>query len=114
MILKVESYFTIYRMTPIKLMNNLILRGAKMRVYELQPNDSRKSFYGKALIINFDNGSKALQSYQTIVAIETPDGKLHRTWDGWSATTGRHIRAFAGINKSEWDELEVEKLNNYC
>lgn len=84
-----------------------------MRVYELQPNDGRKSFYGKALIINLDNGTKALQSYQTIVAVETPDGKLHRTWDGWSATTGRHLRAFGFEGKKQWDSLEVEKLSKY-
>lgn len=84
-----------------------------MRVYELEPNDGRKSFYGKAIVICLNDGSRALQSYQTIVAVETPDEKIHRTWGGWSATTGRHIRAFAGLNKREWDELEVENLSKY-
>ena len=75
--------------------------------YELTPNDSHKSFYGKAIVTKDENG-ETLRSYQTDVLRRNPDGSLTRLWDGWSATTGRHIRAFAGINKAEWDKLETE------
>ena len=37
------------------------------------------------------------------------DGSLHRLWDGWSSTTGRHIFAFCGYRKKEWDKMEVER-----
>ena len=80
-----------------------------MKIYELQPNDNRKSFYGKAKIIYNDNGEIVLQSYDTCVCkyvIST--GKFVRLWDGYSATTMRHINAFLaymylpGGGKSWW------------
>lgn len=78
-----------------------------MNVYELIPTDGRKSFYGKAHVI-VDGGTETLVSYTTKVLRRDPDGTLHRLWHGWSATTGRHIAAFAGIKKREWDALPVE------
>ena len=78
-------------------------------IYELSPNDRRKSFYGKAHILILDNGAEALMSYETIVAVKTPDGVIHRTWNGWSATTGRHLSAFGVCGKAAWDKMPVEK-----
>ena len=76
--------------------------------YELFPNDSHKSFYGKARVFELTDGTKFLKSYATIVACITPDGVFHRMWSGWSATTGRHVIAFAGVRKAEWDKLPVQ------
>ena len=76
-------------------------------ITEINPVDGRKSFYGKALVIRM-NGKEVLQSYDTIVAYRDHKGKLHRTWGGWSATTGRHIYAFCGKHKAEWDKLPIE------
>ena len=78
-----------------------------MNVYELIPTDGRKSFYGKAHVI-VDGGTETLVSYTTKVLRRDPDGTLHRLWHGWSATTGRHIAAFCGMNKKAWDALPVE------
>lgn len=78
-----------------------------MSIYELTPNDSRKSFYGKARVVVDDNGTETLYSYTTAVVRRTPGGSLERLWSGWSATTGRHIAAFCGINKKEWDKMPV-------
>ena len=65
-----------------------------MCIYELAARfDSRKSFYGKAHIIELDNGIKQLQSYSTIVG-EIRDGKYYQLWDGKSQTTTRHIKEF--------------------
>lgn len=78
---------------------------------ELEPVDGRKSFYHKAIMYTDTlDGTVYLKSYETIVAAIT-DGKLYRCWDGWSATTGRHVNAFAIRNglgpcgKSLWDKL---------
>lgn len=79
-----------------------------MKCYELYPADGRKSFYGKAMIFE-KNGKTMLRSYETIVAYFDAEGKLHRTWGGWSATTGRHIYAFTGKHKDEWDKLPIER-----
>lgn len=76
--------------------------------YNLVPSDSHKSFYGKARVVIFDNGCAALISYSTVVLFRDNKGKLHRTWDGWSATTGRHIRAWVGLNKAEYCALPYE------
>ena len=78
-----------------------------MQIRELCPVNGRKSFYGKALVLHA-NGKEILQSYNTIVAFRDENGKLHRTWSGWSATTGHHIYAFCGKHKAEWDKLPVE------
>lgn len=79
-----------------------------MKVYELAPADSRKSFYGKAKVIVEDN-TETLYSYDTPIIRRYSSGKLERLWSGWSATTGRHVAAFCGINKSAWDKMEVVK-----
>lgn len=86
-----------------------------MRIYELTPSrhDRAKSFYGKAKVI--ENGGEAfLQSYDTIVCKIDNTGKFVRMWEGYSATTMRHINAFiemfgiSGGGKKWWDSLETE------
>lgn len=77
-------------------------------IYELMPTNGRKSFYGKARVI-IDGETQYLQSYNTIVA-SIKGGELFRHWSGWSVTTGNHLRAFAGINKKEWEAMPVAAL----
>jgi len=78
-------------------------------VLELRPTDSHKSFYGKAYVL-INGEERVLYSYGTKVC-SIVDGKLIRHWYGWSATTGRHIKAFCdtfGITyggKKDWDAL---------
>lgn len=71
---------------------------------ELTPRDNRKSFYRKAWVIQYANGAEALLSYETIVAVKV-NGQIFRTWSGWSATTGRHIAAWCGLNKKAYEAL---------
>lgn len=71
-----------------------------MKTYEL-PNigDCRKSFYGKAQVIEHDNGTQELKSYNTIVAT-LKDGKA--TIKGtYSPTTLRHIKSWLEFNHLE-------------
>ena len=64
--------------------------------YELEPRyDSRKSFYGKATVIEED-GIIKLQSYSTIVAY-IKDGKA-TVCGQYSQTTIRHIKEFLKQN----------------
>lgn len=68
----------------------------------LKPNDSHKSFYNKAYILDFGRYQKLL-SYDTIVLVhDTETGEYYRTWHNHTATTGRHIIAFAGLRKHEY------------
>ena len=81
-----------------------------MRIYELKPVTRQKSFYGKAKVIVLDDGTQLLKSYDTIVLKRKASGELVRTWQSWSATTGKHIAAFAGINKKEYLALPLEMV----
>lgn len=71
----------------------------------LAPCDSRKSFYGKAYTLTDESGNETLYSYGTPIIRRGSDGSLTRLWWGWSATTGRHIAAFCGLNKKEYEAL---------
>lgn len=64
-----------------------------MKEYELTPRfDSRKSFYGKAIVIDYENGRQELRSYQTIVS-RCRDGVVEHLGK-WSQTTTRHQKEF--------------------
>ena len=64
-----------------------------MRFYELTTQyDARKSFYGKAHVIDHGNGFFQLQSYDTIVS-ECKNGVVTHLGK-WSNTTTRHQREF--------------------
>ena len=76
-----------------------------MKKYELIPTDGRKSFYGKAVVMVEDNGTETLYSYNTPIIKRLVSGELVKLWDGWTATTGRHIQAFCGLNKQEYNNL---------
>lgn len=64
-----------------------------MKIYELTARfDARKSFYGKAHIIDHENGVIELQSYNTIVS-RCVNGVVEHLGK-WSQTTSRHQREF--------------------
>lgn len=58
-----------------------------MRVYELIPIDNRKSFYGKAKVVE-EGGTRTLYSYNTPVVRENHDGTLERLWGGLDRNNG--------------------------
>ena len=90
-----------------------------MKTFDLPVmSDKAKSFYNKAVVTEHDNGDIELRSYNTIVC-RIRNGKFERLWDGYSATTMRHINAFVdfygikGGGKAWWTKLEcVDKKSN--
>ena len=77
-----------------------------MKIYELTPTNNQASFYGKARVVIDDEGTETLISYDAPIIERTADGKLNRLWFGdWTATTGRHIKSFCGLNKKQFMEL---------
>ena len=76
-----------------------------MKMYELIPDNGRKSFNGKAKVIIDDNGNETLYSYDTPIIKRDINGKLTKLWNGWSNTTGTHIKAFCGLDKKSYDNL---------
>lgn len=77
------------------------------KIYELMPTNGRKSFYGKAIIKQFADGSEVLQSYTTDVLKKTAEGVFVRLWANWSATTGTHIKSYCGMSKKEFMALPM-------
>ena len=64
-----------------------------MRIYELKPQfDAHKSFYGKAHVIDYENGTFELQSYETIVS-RCVNGNVEELGK-FSDTTTRHQKEF--------------------
>lgn len=62
-------------------------------IYELSPRfDSRKSFYGKANVLVYDDGSLLLRSYNTIVS--KYENGIVEEYGRYSQTTTRHQREF--------------------
>lgn len=83
--------------------------------FELRPIDGRKSFYGKARVINPGYGYISLVSYDTIVcSLDLDSRRFVRLWDGYSATTMRHVNAFRHayglptLSKSEWLAIPIK------
>ena len=76
-----------------------------MKMYELMPDNGRKSFYGKANVVVDDNGNETLYSYDTPIIQRDTNGKLTKLWNGWSNTTGAHIKAFCGLDKKAYVNL---------
>lgn len=87
--------------------------------YELMPIDGWKSFYGKAVVEVDSVGTETLYSYGIPIIKRMQSGEFEKLWSGWSATTGRHIAAFCGLNKAGFMKLEhkitpVEKAAAYA
>ena len=83
-----------------------------MRNYYLEPllEQGQKSFYGKAKVFEHADGSAVLVSYGTKIMRRNPDGTYTRLWDSYSTTTGKHIKAFSGMNKKEFEELPLGQI----
>lgn len=78
-------------------------------------SDRAKSFYGKAKVIETENGEKVLQSYNTEVCKISCNGEFVRMWEGYSTTTMRHVNSFlsffgiSGGGKAWWETQSVRK-----
>jgi len=78
---------------------------ATNNIYELTPQNGRKSFYGKAQVVINDDNTRTLFSYGTKIMTRNLDGTYTSHWGGWSATTGAHIASFSGLNKKQFQSL---------
>ena len=68
--------------------------------------------YSNRAMVKKVRDCKFLISYWTVVGYKDAEGKFHKTWDGYSATTvGNHVRRFGfNYSKKEWENLPLEKL----
>ena len=66
----------------------------RLKSYYLEARyDARQSFYNKARVEEYSDGSMALYSYETRVAEINKNG-IYKCLGKWSQTTTRHIREF--------------------
>lgn len=101
-----------YLEKPIPVRTKALEEKYNCQVTELKPYDSHKSFYNKAYVLDFGD-IECLLSYETIVMVrDKKTGQLHKTWNDWSATTGRHIAAFGGPGKKEYLAMPYTKLSD--
>lgn len=77
-----------------------------MKRYELAPNGTQKVSMEKPL--SKLTTPETLYSYNTPIIKRLSNGSLVRLWGGWSNTTGKHIKAFCGLNKAGFMGLEHE------
>ena len=91
-------------------MEGIMERKQIVKTY-LQPQDGHKSFYKKAIVFSFSNGTSLLRSYDTVVAVWDNKGNVYRTWEDWSVTTGRHIKSAVGLNKKEYLALPIMSVS---
>lgn len=82
-----------------------------MKIYELTPTTGQKqaSFYGKAKVVIEEDGTETLYSYDTPIIKRLPDGKLVRLYNDYTMTTGKHIKAFCGLDKAAFKKMPVGK-----
>ena len=82
----------------------------KVTKTELMPTSSRKSFYGKALVLEGKDSTRWLQSYNTIMCSVDSDGHVRRHSNHRSYTTDRHVKAFLETFAPDMDPTEFRKL----
>lgn len=78
-----------------------------MKIYELKPTgtQNQKNFYGKAIVIIEEDGSETLLSYNTPIIKRTPNGELIKLYNDYTQSTGKHIKAFCGLDKKAFMTL---------
>ena len=93
-------------------METIMEKTVKNKYYPI-PSDGRKSFYEKAKVKLYTDGTSILYSYDTKIIYKDENGQYWRLWDGWSATTGRHIKSFCGMNKKQYESLPLRYFKLY-
>lgn len=79
-----------------------------MKIYK----QSYRNNGSRSKVVDFENGTRCLISYNTCVAC-IKDGQFYRLWNGYSATTMKHLWEFGcDANKNEWLKMEVHSLTN--
>ena len=86
---------------------------------EIRPADGRKSFYGKAKMVQYDEYWAVISYGQEVALVrKTEEGmvELTRIWMGYSHTTMRHINsamsmlgASQKITKRQWESITYKE-----
>lgn len=81
------------------------------RIFELSPQyDSRKSFYGKAKVLQKENGDLVLHSYDTPVATIRNGKRVPEEEYKASQTTNRHIKEFYRQFEDASTDIDTQEI----
>lgn len=77
------------------------------RIFDLAPKNGRKSFYGKAKVIEKQNGDEILRSYNTDILLKNKNGLfLICNLSDLTPTTCTHVKSYCGLCKKDVVKLE--------
>lgn len=77
-----------------------------MRIHGILNDKGMQFRCGAPVVVIDDDGTEHLFSYNTEIVRKEKSGTIKRVWTGWSQTTGKHIKAYCGLNKSGYDLLD--------
>jgi len=77
-----------------------------MKTYGLLNDKGEQFRCGAPVVIIDDNETEHLISYNTEILQKDKNGTTKRVWTGWSQTTGKHIKAYCGLNKAGYEALD--------
>lgn len=80
---------------------------------ELMPVSSRKSFYGKAHVLDDLRGARYLKSYATVVCSVGKTGHVRKYFQPETKTTAAHLKSFLatyapGMTTEDYKKLPFE------
>ena len=80
---------------------------------DLTPSSSRKSFYGRAKVLDDMHGAHYLRSYETIVCSVDADGYVRKYFQPTTKTTAAHLKSFLhwytlGTSTADYKKLPFE------
>lgn len=81
-------------------------KGYTMKTYGVLNDKGEQFRCGAPVVIIDDNGTEHLISYNTEILQKDKNGTIKRVWTGWSQTTGKHIKAYCGLNKAGYEALD--------
>lgn len=102
------SYYPSYNMTTEDLRNLRNENKAISKVYS-----KTKKICDRAIILYDNYNTKTLKSYHTYICRIDRDGNFTKLWDGYSATTMKHINIFremfglSTMTKYDWIMLNI-------
>lgn len=77
-----------------------------MKTYGIMNEKGEQMRCGTPCVVVDDEGTEHLFSYNTEILRKYPNGTIRRVWTGWTQTTGKHIKAYCGLNKAGFDALD--------
>lgn len=77
-----------------------------MKTYGILNEKGEQFRCGAPVVVIDDDGTEHLISYNTEILRKDAQGNLKRVWTSWSQTTGKHVKAYCGLDKKGYEALD--------